>query len=80
MKLLARPKSVNFATRFGELAGDQNVLIFEVAMNVALRMRERERVERLRDDRNAVFVRESAALLLGKLWKRQQPSTNSVTR
>src|SRR6185369_7181223 len=42
------------------------VLVLEVTMNVALRVRERERVERLRDDRDSVFVRKSPAVSLGE--------------
>jgi hypothetical protein len=47
VKLLASPKSVNFATKLGEWPGDENVLVFEVAMDVALRVRERKRIKRL---------------------------------
>ena len=50
------------------MAGDQDVLVFEVAVNVTLRMRERERIECLRDDRNAVFVTETATLMLRRAW------------
>src|SRR6185369_6210233 len=46
---------------------DENVLVLEVAMNVALRVRERECVERLRYDGDAVFVRESPAVMLSEL-------------
>src|SRR5688572_28265291 len=49
------------------LPGNENVLIFEVAVNVATLMRERQSIERLRDDRYAVFVSESPALHFGEL-------------
>src|SRR5687768_6656301 len=38
------------------VTGDEDVLILEVAMNVALRVRVRKRLERLRDDRDGVVV------------------------
>src|SRR6185369_11912846 len=46
---------------------NENVLVLEVAMNVALGVCERECVERLRDDRNAVFVRQSPTVIFSKL-------------
>src|SRR5689334_673041 len=47
-------------------ARHENVLILEVAMNVALRVRVRQRLERLRNDRDAVVVRQTTPACFGK--------------
>jgi len=53
---LGKPEVSQLGDKIRRVAVDEDVLVLEVAMDVALRVRERKRVERLRDDRNAVFV------------------------
>src|SRR6185369_5539183 len=49
------------------MTSNENVLVLEVTMNVALRVREGECVKRLRNDRDAVFVREPTAAIFSEL-------------